>query len=66
MRWDSVFLIYLELGWCLLIILVGFKLILCKVLKILILEYLGLCLIGGGEVLNDEIFFEMIVSILKG
>lgn len=65
-RWDSAFLTYLELGWCPLITPVGLKLTLRKVSKIPTLEYLGLCSIGGGEALNDEILLEMTASILKG
>ena len=65
-RWDSALLTYLELGWCPLITPVGLKLTLRRVSKIPTLEYLGLCSIGGGEALNDEILLEMIASILKG
>lgn len=65
-RWDSTFLTYLELGWCPLITPIGLKLTLRKVAKIPTLEYLGLCSIGGGKALNDEILLEIAGSILKG
>lgn len=65
-RWDSTFLTYLELGWCPLITPIGLKLTLRKVAKIPTLEYLGLCSIGGGKALNDEILLEIAASILKG
>ena len=65
-RWDSSFLTYLELGWCPLITPVGLRLTLRRVSKIPTLEYLGLCSIGGGKALNDEILLEMTASILEG
>ena len=65
-RWDSTFLTYLELGWCPLITPVGLKLTLRRVSKIPTLEYLGLCSVGDGKALNDEILLEMAASILKG
>ena len=65
-RWENTFLTCLELGWCPLITPIGLKLTLCRVSKIPSLEYLGLCSIGGGEAVNDEILLEMADSILKG
>lgn len=65
-KWDSTFLTSLELGWCPLITPVGLKLTLRRVSKIPSLEYLGLCSIGGGKALNDEILLEMAAGILKG
>ena len=65
-RWESTFLTHLELGWCPLITPIGLKLTLRRVSKMPSLEYLGLCSIGGGKALDDEILLEMVASILKG
>lgn len=64
-RWDSSLLTHLELGWCPLITPIGLKSTLPRVAKIPTLEYLGLCSIGGGKALNDEILLEMAASSLK-
>lgn len=65
-RWDSSFLTHLELGWCPLISPVGLKSALSRVAKIPDLEYLGLCSIGDGKALNDEILLEMAASFSQG
>lgn len=65
-RWDSSSLTHLELGWCPLITPVSLKSALPRVAKIPTLEYLGLCSIGSGKALNDEILVGMASSFSQG
>lgn len=65
-RWDKSCLTHLELGWCPLITPVGLKYALPRVAKIPNLEYLGLCSIGSGKAMNDEILLQMAGSLSQG
>lgn len=62
-RWDSCCLAYLELRWLPLITSRGLKSVLRQVTKIQTLEYLGLCAIGDGKALSDELLVHLAVIL---
>lgn len=54
---------HLELGWCPFITPAGLKSALPQIARIQSLDYLGLCAIGDEKALNDNILFELGVSL---
>ena len=54
-NWKVASLKHLELGWCPLITSAGLKSSLPRITKISTLEYLGLCSVGDGRAMNDDI-----------
>lgn len=61
--WRYSSLKHLELGWCPLVTPTGLKTALPRIAKIQTLEYLGLCAIGSGKALNDEILLDLGASL---
>lgn len=61
--WQYSSLRHLELGWCPLVTPTGLKTALPRIARIQTLEYLGLCAIGSGKALNDEILLDLGASL---
>lgn len=61
--WRYSSLRHLELGWCPLVTPTGLKTALPRIARIQTLEYLGLCAIGSGKALNDEILLDLGASL---
>lgn len=64
-RWDNSRLTHLELGWCPLITPRGLKSALSRITKIQNLEYLGLCSVGDGRALNDQLLSQLAASLSR-
>lgn len=62
--WNCSSLKYLELGWCSFITPKGLKSALPQIARIQTLEYLGLCAIGDGKALDDEILLKLATSLV--
>ena len=62
--WNCSSLKYLELGWCSFVTPKGLKSALPQIARIQTLEYLGLCAIGDGKALDDEILLKLATSLV--
>ena len=62
-EWQSVPLEHLELGWCPLVTSHGLKASLVQIAYIGTLRYLGLCSIGHGKALNDNILVTFAMTL---
>ena len=61
--WRNSCLKHLDLGWCPMVTPKGLKCSLPRIARIKTLEYLGLCAIGEGKALNDDILINLGASL---
>ena len=66
MQWQKSFLKSVELGWCPLLTSKSLKTTLPRIAQISSLEYLGLCDVGQGKALTDDLLVDFAVSLSSG
>lgn len=65
-EWKNTNIKYLELGWCTFITTDGLQAFLPKIAQIPTLEYLGLCNVGQGQALTDNVLKEFAQQLQQG